>query len=251
MIERLHISTIAEDAAEIACEYGLGLEITEFCTAFNMDQDFETWDEQVHAKIRGVEKLKFHAPFNELCPGAIDPLIAEVAKKRYAQAYQLMRGYGIATMIVHSGFIPMVYYEGWFAEKSIGFWSEFLADKPENFRLYLENVMEPSPDMLLEIVRGVNDSRFRMCLDIGHAAIVGKSLSLIEWVERVLPFIRHVHLHNNHSERDTHSALDKGMIDLAPLIRMVANSAPNATFTIETAGCAKSSVEWLLENGFD
>jgi sugar phosphate isomerase/epimerase len=249
MINKLHISTIAEDAAELAREYGLGLEVTEFCTAFNMDRDFETWDKQVRGKIRDMDRLVFHAPFNELCPGAIDPLIAEVAKRRYAQAYQLMRGYGINAMIVHSGFVPMVYHEGWFAEKSIEFWSAFLADKPDDFRLYLENVMEPSPDMLLEIVRGVNDSRFRMCLDIGHAAIVGKGLSLTEWVERFLPFIGHVHLHNNHAERDTHSALDDGTIDLAPLIRTVANAVPDVTFTIETAGSARSSVEWLLANG--
>ena len=250
MIDRLHISTIADDAAEVAREYGLGLEITEFCTAFNMDQDFETWDNQVREKIRGMKNFMFHAPFNELCPAAIDPLIAEVAKKRYAQAHQLMRGYGIADMVVHSGFIPMVYHAGWFAEKSVDFWSAFLADKPDDFRLYLENVMEPSPDMLLEIVRGVNDSRFRICLDIGHAAIVGKSLSLAEWVGWFLPFIGHIHLHNNYAAQDTHSALGDGAIDLAPLIRMVVDVVPEATFTIETAGCARSSVEWLLGNGF-
>ena len=39
--EKLYISTIAEDDAELAQKYGLGLEIAEYCTAWNMDEFFD------------------------------------------------------------------------------------------------------------------------------------------------------------------------------------------------------------------
>jgi sugar phosphate isomerase/epimerase len=246
---RLYISTISDDAADLARKYGLGLEIAEFCTAFNMDKDFEKWDALVRSKIRGVKRLMFHAPFNELCPAAIDPMIAEVAKKRYAQAYSLMKSYGINTMIAHSGFMPVLYEEEWFMAHSIDFWKGFLSDKPDEFRLYIENVFEPSPKMLCGIVDAVNDKRLGLCLDVGHAAISGHSVPIAEWVKQFLPFLRHVHLHNNYGKYDSHNALGDGVVDVANLIRKVMGAAPDVTFSIETSDC-KTSAKWMKSYGF-
>ena len=39
--ENIYLSTIASDAPLFAREYGLGLEIAEFCTAWNIDRRFE------------------------------------------------------------------------------------------------------------------------------------------------------------------------------------------------------------------
>jgi sugar phosphate isomerase/epimerase len=214
-----------------------------------MDTDFERWDLLVREKMRGVERFTFHAPFNELCPSAVDPLIVEVTKKRYAQAYDLMRGYGINTMIAHSGFMPVLYDENWFAVNSIKFWKEFLSDKPECFRLYIENVFEPSPGILCKIADGVNDRRLGLCLDIGHTALSGKAVPIAEWVEQTLPFLGHFHLHNNWGKGDTHNALGDGNIDVAAIISMVTEAAPDVTFTIETSN-GKASIEWLKANGF-
>ena len=246
---KLYISTLADDAAVLAREHGFGLEIVEFCTALNFDTGFSAWDAAVREKMKGVESFTFHAPFNELCPAAIDPLILDVTRKRFAQAFNLMTGYGINTMIAHSGFIPNVYFEEWFVEKSVTFWWDYLSDKPEGFRLYLENVLESSPDSLIEVAAAINDERFRLCLDIGHAAILEPRMPILEWVERMLPFLGHIHLHNNYGKRDTHNALGDGDIDVAEVIRMVTKKAPGATFTLETSS-AETSVSWLRTNGF-
>ncbi|MDR0935521.1 MAG: sugar phosphate isomerase/epimerase [Oscillospiraceae bacterium] len=245
---RLYFSTIANDAAEIARENGAGIEIAEFCTAFNMDTEFEIWDDKVRKEMRGIEKFTFHAPFNELCPGAIDPLIVEVARRRYEQAYKLMSGYGISKMIVHSGFVPQMYFENWFTEHSVKFWKEFLADKSADFELCLENTLENSPEMLCNIVKNVNDKRFKLCLDVGHAAVSGAKFPLSNWIERFAPLLSHVHLHNNFGEKDTHNALCDGKIDVAFAIRRVAELAPTATFTIETSEI-RASVDWLKSEG--
>ena len=242
--EKLYISTIADNAAQLAHEYGLGLEVAEFCTAYNMDIDFEKWDALVKEKMRGISRFTFHAPFNELCPAALDPLIVGIAKKRYAQAHALMCGYGIKAMIAHSGFVPMLYHESWFKEKSVVFWKEFMSDKPADFRLYLENMLEPSPGMLCDIVNAVNDKRFRLCLDIGHAAYMGAGTPIKTWVEHTLPYLGHVHIHNNYCERDSHNALDDGRIDVRSVIRRILETVPNVTFTIESID-AKASVKWL------
>ena len=244
-----YISTSADGAAELAREYGFGLEIAEFCTAYNMDIDFEKWDDRVKSQMNGLDRFVLHAPFNELCPAAIDPLVAGVTKKRYAQTYELMNSYDISTMIVHSGFLPVLYDEGWFAEKSIVFWKEFLQDKPDSFKLRLENVFERTPGMLCEIVKEVDDERFLLCLDIGHAAIGNADISVFEWMNHMLPFIGHIHLHNNGGKFDDHDALGEGIIDVAAIIHEAVKSIPEITFTMEPR-IGKQSVDWLAVNGF-
>jgi len=247
--DKLSLSTIADDAAEFARVYGLGLEIAEFCTAFNMDREFDTWDSRVRQEMNGVARFFFHAPFNELCPAAIDPLIADVAKMRFRQAHVLMQSYGINTMIVHSGYLPLLYSNDWFIAHSIKFWEELLYAEPDESKVYIENVFEQTPELLNEIVRGVNDERFKLCFDIGHAAISGNGMTITEWMEQVAPFLAHVHLHNNDGKHDTHNTLGGGISDIAAAIRKISKLAPEATFTIETTD-VKSSISWLITNGF-
>ena len=38
--DSVYLSTIAPDAPKVAREYGFGLEIAEYCTAWNMDEKF-------------------------------------------------------------------------------------------------------------------------------------------------------------------------------------------------------------------
>ena len=84
--ENLYISTIAADAVPVARKYGLGLEIAEYCTAWNMDDRFAQTDAAVRSKLDGIPNRVFHAPFNELFPCAIDPKARELAAYRYRQA---------------------------------------------------------------------------------------------------------------------------------------------------------------------
>jgi sugar phosphate isomerase/epimerase len=190
-----------------------------------------------------------HAPFNELCPAAIDPKVLEVAKARYRQAYELAGTYGINRLVVHSGYVPLVYFKSYFVERSVEFWTEFLRDKPKNLTLVLENVLEDEPDMLIDIVRGVNDPRLRLCFDTGHANITKKDLTLLEWAEKVLPYLGHAHLHNNDGWPDRHGALGDGEIDMKALLKLLAEGQLEATLTVESIESAPS-VNWLIDNGF-
>lgn len=70
--ENRYLSTIASDAVETAKQCGLGLEIAEFCTAWNMDEEFLSVDPVVREKIADCPSTLLHAPFNELFPCAID-----------------------------------------------------------------------------------------------------------------------------------------------------------------------------------
>lgn len=247
---RFYVSTIAKDAAETAEAYHLGLELTEFCTAANMDDGFNEWDEKAREKMKSAGRHILHAPFNELSPAAIDPLVLSITRKRYKQAFDITRSYRINRMVVHSGYVPLVYFKEYFVTRSVEFWKEYLSDKPAGFSILIENVLENSPDDLISIVRGVNDPRFRLCLDMGHANITKQGITVEDWTKASLPYLGHVHVHNNNGWPDSHCAPDNGEMDMEALLRLIINGAPEATLTLEIRDTCRSSVEWMISKGF-
>lgn len=64
--ENYYLSTIATDAVRTAKAYGLGLEIAEYCTAWNMDKEFAGVDGVVKKKLEGISSCTLHASYNEL-----------------------------------------------------------------------------------------------------------------------------------------------------------------------------------------
>ncbi len=246
--DRLFISTIAADGAAQARAYGIGLEIAEYCTAYNMDLHFEETDAAVRRKLEGVAHCILHAPFNELFPCAIDPKARELAESRYLQAMDLARRYGARKIVIHSGYAPNFYYDCWFEQQTALFWQDFLQRHSDTPEICLENVLETAPEPLLHILQAVEDSRMRICFDIGHAnAYSGRPIE--EWLTLFAPYISHFHIHNNGGAADTHSGLADGTIDMASLLAMARQLCPHATYTIETTDSARDLL-WLEQQGF-
>ena len=272
MIKRsqIYLSTIAPDSASAAREQGFGLEIAEYCTAYNMDDHFKETDLSVREKLTDISRRVFHGPFNELFPCAIDPLARKLAAYRYRQAIALANQYGAEKIVIHGGYNPKIYYPCWYTEQSILFWKEFLktldgtplpgnvplsgntplnpditSDRPVFPVICLENVLEEEPGMLLDIVRGVGDPRLRLCLDVGHVNAYS-SIPVSQWLESMAPWLSHFHLHNNTGEYDAHQSLDDGSIDMAEFFRKADVLYPQATYTLEVMEAAPS-VCWMNE----
>ena len=104
--KNVYISTTAPDASQLAVQYGLGIEIAEYCTAWNMDDEFTSTDAAVRIKLEGIERKVLHAPFNELFPCAIDRKARALAAERYRQAIDLAKTYGATKVVVHGGSDP-------------------------------------------------------------------------------------------------------------------------------------------------
>ena len=243
-IKNLYISTIASDAKAVAQKCGLGLEIAEYCTAWNMDEKFDELHPKVQEEIAGISGCILHAPFNELFPCAIDKKARALAAYRYRQAIDLAKQYGATKVVVHGGYNRGLYYPVWYVEESIKFWKEFLAEDP-GVPIVLENVLETEPQWLLDIVKGVNDPRLRLCLDIGHVNAYSQ-VPLMQWLESWKDYLSHFHIHNNDGSWDTHNALYDGNIPMREFLNRAAECCTDATFTLELLE-AGPSVRWLLE----
>ena len=243
---KLYISTIASDGAAMATKYGVNLEIAEYCTAWNMDEEFAATDRQVREKLAVCPRNLLHGPYNELFPCAIDKKARGLAASRYRQAITLAKKYGSEKVILHGGYHPLMYYPVWYTEQSVLFWREFLREDP-GVPIVLENVLETDPQWLLQIVREVDDPRLRLCLDIGHVNAYS-DVSVFQWLESWAPWLSHFHIHNNDRSRDQHSGLNEGSIPVLELLRQAQTLCPDATYTLELMN-AEPSLVWLREKG--
>jgi len=226
------LATLSEDAPRLAGECGLELEIDEFCTAENMDTNFKHWDAVVLGHMKHARAGVFHAPFAELCPCAIDPRVREVAMNRFLQAADLARSYGINRMVVHGGYVPLVYFPVWYEERSAEFWREFLSRQNADFELLIENVLEDDPESMMRMYDAIGDNRAGICLDVGHAHVVSH-VPVEDWITMLGSRIRHVHLHNNHGDCDTHNPPYEGTLDINCIMSLLDRHAPEASITLE------------------
>ena len=242
--ERIYLSTMDPKAGDLAREYGLGVEIAEYCTAWNMDREFLKTDAQVRGTLEGNPRRILHGPFNELFPCAIDPQARLLAARRYRQAIGLAKGYGADKVVLHAGFNPWLYYPEWFREQSAEFWRDFLREDP-GVEIVLENVLEQEPEWMLDILRAVDSPRLQMCLDVGHVNAYSP-VGVAEWLRRCAPWISHFHLHNNDGTRDAHDPLFRGSIPMEELLTLAGELCPEATFTLELPD-AESSLRELVK----
>ena len=242
-VDRLYLSTIDPGAGNLARTFGLGIEIADYCTAVNLDEAFSQTDEKLQNQLVNVPRRLLHGPFNELFPCAIDPLARKLADYRFGQALTLSKHYGAQKLILHGGYNPRLYFPCWYEQQSILFWRSFLESHPENFEICLENVLEEEPQMLHSIVSQVNDPRLRLCLDVGHVNAYS-SITAGNWIACWGEFLSHAHLHNNDGTADTHSALDRGTLQMEALISALPE---NATATLELPEIGES-ISWLMEH---
>ena len=245
--EKLHLSGIDGEAAALARRYGLGFEVTAFCMAAALEDNDAV--AAVEAETAGLDRLWLHAPFAELHPCAIDPLARDIAAQRYRQTIAMARRLGIKRIVIHDGYVPFVYFPEWFVEQSVRFWRGFLPEVPEDMTVALENVMDDGPDMLADIMKGVNDPRLGVCLDVGHANTTVSKTPLLDWIAPLATWLRHVHIHNNFGEWDLHNPLGEGNIPMEQVLDTLLADCPSATLTIENMNCAPS-LAWLAARGY-
>lgn len=245
---RLYLSGMDERAPELARRLGLGLEITTFCEA----AAFERPESRASAReqTQGIPRLRFHAPFAELAPCAIDALVRDVAFRRFRQSLDAAARLGASLVVIHDGFIPLVYFPEWFVPQSVNFWRSFLAEGiPDGICIALENVMDPDPAMMVEIVRQVGDPRLGLCLDVGHANTCVSRLAPQAWIEPMAEHLLHVHLHNNCGDRDLHAPLGDGTIPMDAVLDALLRTCPQASYTLENQDCT-ASLAWLSQHGY-
>lgn len=257
MKNKLFIATFSEDALNVAKDFGVGLEINHTCISEELDPSnrrnllAQIRKDLAAAGVSDPSGLFLHGPFTEIHPAAIDYRARQMAMERLNEAYEVAAALGINRMVVHTGWIPFIYFKSWQAEKGAEFWQRFMSDKPSDFHIYVENVLDDEPYMLLDMMKRIDNPSIKLCLDTGHAnATTSPELPVEKWIEVLGSHIGHFHLHNNDGTGDSHSAFDCGSMDMNSIFSAIgAFCDADVTLTIE-ARDARSCLEWLKRSDY-
>ncbi|MCM2264914.1 MAG: sugar phosphate isomerase/epimerase [Desulfuromonadales bacterium] len=176
-----------------------------------------------------------HAPFFDLSPGAMEPLVRQITLQRLTQALQAAGHLGAHLMVVHPG------YDHWRYPNLAVAWADHAAAtfaplvamaEQHDCRLALENIYEEQTETLTALVARLDSSWFGHCFDVGHWRLFGRQ-SQETWLANLAPRLLHLHLHDNHGQSDDHLPVGEGVIDFAPIFRMLAGMPAAPSITLE------------------
>lgn len=176
-----------------------------------------------------------HAPFFDLSPGAMEPLVRRASLQRLTQALETAGLLGAQLMVIHPG------YDRWRYPNLAATWCAQAADTLAGLlplaerldcRLALENIYEETPETLINLVAALDSPWFGHCFDIGHWRLFGK-VAQEQWLAAVAPRLMHLHLHDNRGEGDDHLPVGEGGIDFSPLLALLPTLPQPPSITLE------------------
>jgi sugar phosphate isomerase/epimerase len=240
------VNTYDKSSLATAKKHGFALEVEAYLWTYHADEIFEK-HKQVTELIRGFAKTSFHGTAVSREVDHFQSLPAAELFALYNESYGYASFHTISKIIFHSNYSKSNKLGFTWVSSQAAFWKEFLNSKPPTARVYIENFIDDTPELLAQLCDRVADPRFAICLDIGHASC-NSNIPLREWISVLGNRIGHVHLHNNDGISDKHWPLGQGILDCAAILRQLCADANAETYVLECD--FRDSLKWLYENGF-
>jgi sugar phosphate isomerase/epimerase len=257
---RLAIATPRPDIAPyiaLARDYGVGIEIQAY--GYNpglLDSDWSSLVEQHRYLLRGFEgEIALHGAFFDMSSASEDPQIVRVTRQRYLLTLQLAVELGARHVVFHANYLPWIrnarYLRQW-TQRQVEFWAEIGAEAERlGLVVALENMWEPSPDLIGCILDWVDSPFVTACLDVGHAYLYSDSIPLTGWLDRLKDRLSHCHINNHRGVEDEHLPLDAlgGVVDYSYVLPLLWSlpSPPLISLEMESLEDLERSLRFILE----
>ncbi len=179
--------------------------------------------------------VSIHAPFMDLCPGAVDSKIAAVTLERFIQTIEITAPLKPLAVVFHSG------YESWkyagntdiWLKKSAAIWRKALElASMTGVKLAVENIVDSEPSHLVRLADEIDHPLFGLCLDVGHRELFSK-LGPAEWLGLTAPRLFELHLHDNFGTSDDHLPVGDGKIEWQGFFEKLKGLAAQPVYTLE------------------
>jgi sugar phosphate isomerase/epimerase len=176
-----------------------------------------------------------HAPFNALAPGATDRRIREMTRDKLRRAFGLAEVFQPRAIICHLGYEEHKHsskFNDWLGH-SLDTWHELLdlAEKTTT-PVMLENTYERTPEIHRTLFTRLAGRDIGFCLDVGHLTAFAHS-TWQDFLTPLLPWLRHLHLHDNHGEHDDHIAIGQGCFPFQELFAFLRQQQLHPLVTLE------------------
>lgn len=183
----------------------------------------------------GISSITFHAPFEDLSPGARDEEARRLTVRRLKQAVGLAPLFRAKGIVMHGGYSKWMYDfrpDRWLEPARKTFSEVAEAAEEANVEIFLENVFDEVPDHLLHLREAVASRRIRFCFDPGHATLFSR-LPVQRWVEAFASALGEMHLHDNRGRRDDHLPVGEGTINHRGVLLALRDEGARPILTVE------------------
>ncbi len=192
-------------------------------------------------------KLTLHAPFMDLNPGAIDPMVRSATQVRFRQLLN------VAAIVKPRAAVFHAAYDRWrysgrkdvWLDYSLDTWRKVMETATKiGLRVAVENVFDEDPEALQMLIEKIGCDNFGFCFDTGHFNLFS-SKSMERWFEALGRHLIEVHLHDNDGKADAHWALGRGKVDFEKFFSLVSTNSRMPVLTIEAHD--KDDIETSLQ----
>jgi sugar phosphate isomerase/epimerase len=208
--------------------------------------------EQLLERLDWRPSLTIHAPFMDLNPGAVDPMVRSATQMRFKQLLSVAAVLKPRTVVFHAAYDRWRYAgrkDVWL-ENSMDTWPRVMdaVDKIDGMRVAVENVFDEDPEALHLLIERVGHPAFGFCFDTGHFNLFSR-VPMEEWFAGLGKHIIEVHLHDNGGGEDSHWALGKGTVEFPRFFRLLQEHGVRPVFTVEAhdPGDIETSLEKVRE----
>lgn len=225
---------------ELAQACGAGLELQVY--GYDMDLLDEGWRALVRqhkALLRDLEgELAIHGAFYDLAPASPDQRAVRLARERYTLNLNIAAELGAHHVVFHANYLPMIReqaYRSEWTERQVEFWALMAEEAARcGVVIALENMWEPEPGIIGDVLDRVDSPHLSACLDVGHVYLFSDYPPLETWVERLGPRLVHCHMNNHRGFYDEHLPLDfpGGVIDYKRDVLPLLYALPNQLFLV-------------------
>lgn len=234
----------------LARRYNVGVEVGDFADPDLLEGDWRGRLQELRPILEQVPGARaLHGPRSDLNPGLRDRGLVAFCRGRYRRALEIASEVGAGSVVFHTGFNPLIRAPGFdrrWTQRSAGFW-QGLGEHAQalGLQVLLENVWEPRPEVLRDLLEAVDLPQVRACFDVGHANIYSRQPAG-EWLSCLGGRIVLVHLHNNDGRVDSHAALERGTVDFTSILPLLAIAPDSPQLVVEVSGGRLEVEESLL-----
>ena len=180
--------------------------------------------------------ISIHGPFLGMEFAHLDHLIVEVVQRRLDMTLDAAKKLNAYRVVLHSGYtveMGMFDLQAQWLKNNVAFWQREIGRWAEaGIQIVIENDIESTPDLLVQLAKAVDHPALGLCFDIGHHHMFS-DLAVLEWVRQMQPWLCHFHLHDNDRTGDKHWPLGQGTIDFESFYTILRTHVPQATLALE------------------
>lgn len=200
-------------------ENGLGFYEDNDIEYVELLHDYPSREMDIEAILSFDLKYTIHSPIIDMNISSLNPSIREASINEVKYSFEKANELDVDTVVVHPGKIPFL---GQGLEEKINQINKAsmieLAETADE--LGVTAVFENMPNIpgftftrLEELTEFLEEYNMAMCLDIGHANTNGYKAE-----EMYSPLIKHIHVHDNLGDDDSHLSIGEGTVDFDTLI---------------------------------